>query len=104
MITPCNDVMTSFSAIIIQIHEHGSEPTIRLILVEMANTQAVYERFGTWAQCEILLASLMGCSVAKDKMVGVRKRLKRKRPVIIASVMASQCQLEGIGFPRADRH
>jgi hypothetical protein len=102
MITPCNDVITSFSAILIRIRKHSGKPTVRLMLVETAKTRAVYERFGTWGQCERWLASFMSSSVAKNKLVGVQKHLGRKNLAIIVSVMVSRCQLECLGFPRAD--
>jgi hypothetical protein len=87
------------------IRMHGSEnaPTLRLILVEAANTHAVYEGFGSWPECVRWISRLSNMDVFRDDLAAVRRLLDQKRLVTIKSeVRASVDAIESLGLHRVD--
>jgi hypothetical protein len=95
-------VTLSFRAYFMRIHGPAINPTVRVLLVEATGAQIIYERSGSWSQCERWMAKLTNCVIAREDLAVVRKRLEQKRLASINEVRTSQHDLDSVGFRRAD--
>jgi len=92
------DVRLSFRVYFIRQHGPESDLTVRVLLVETARAQKIYEGFGSWSQCECWIGQLTDWIITRDVLAALRKRLEQKRLVTINLVWVSVHDIESIGF------
>jgi hypothetical protein len=91
-----------FRVHVMRMYEPEQELSVRVLIVETSHAQPVYERCGTWSQCEIWIAELSGWFISKDELIKVRKRVEQKRMATIKQIRTSFHKMESIGFCRVD--
>lgn len=88
---------------LIRMHERRKGSlTVRVMFVEIASAQAVYEGFGSWSKCTRWINQLSSIRVSRSELAVVRKLLDRKQLATIKEVQASAGELEAIGLCRVD--
>jgi hypothetical protein len=92
-----------FRVHLIRIHGNKDNPTLRVLLVEATNAQAVYEGFGSWSECMRWISQLSNITILRSELAIVRKLLDQERMVTMKNeVRASGDELESLGLHRAD--
>lgn len=105
MSTPTSAVTLQFRVHLIRMHGDPINPTLRVILVEAASAQAVYEGFGPWPECMRWIGALATIGVSGDELANVRQLLDQNRLVTMKDqVRASMDALESLGLHRADSY
>jgi hypothetical protein len=88
-----NDVLQtnriSFRVHFMRINGPERDPTVRILLVETINAQAIYEGFGTWSQCRRRVTQISECVIFGDQLHAVEKRLEMMRLATIEDVEVS---------------
>jgi hypothetical protein len=95
-------IRLSFRVHFIPLNGPANDPEVRVLLVETANAQSIYEASGTWAQCRRWVVQISGCVILADQFAAIQKRLEMKSLATIKEVQVSLCALESVGFRRAD--
>ena len=94
-------IRNSFRAFFIRMKGPGSGLAVRVILIETAGTESIYEGFGTWRQFRRRIVQISGCVILWEQFAVVQKRLELNRMATIDEVQASFHDLESVGFRRA---
>jgi hypothetical protein len=95
------DARLSFHVYFIRLHGPENDLTVRVLFVETAGAQTIYEGFGSWSQCEFWIGQLTEWIIPRDVLAGLRKRLEQKRLATINKVRVSVHDIESIGFQRS---
>jgi hypothetical protein len=77
--------------------------SIRVLVVETADVQAVYEGFISWTTCRRWIDRLESMGIPAEELEVVRRLLDRRKLATIQSVRASPLELEPLGLQRADQ-
>lgn len=105
MISPMDndppDAQLSFCVYFIPLHGPESNLTVRVLLVENAKAQTIYEGFGSWSQCECWIGQLTNWIIPRDVLADLRKRLEQKRLATIDKVLVSAHDIESTGLQRS---
>jgi hypothetical protein len=88
----------SFRVHFVRLNGPESHPTVRVLLVETTEAHTIYEGSGTWRW----LIQISEFAIFGDQLAAIEKRLELKRLATIEQISASICDLESIGFLRAD--
>jgi len=92
----------SFRIHFIRVNGPESDPTVRLLLVETSKAETIYWGSGTWSDCRRWIIQLSKCAIFGDRLAAVEKRLELNRLATIEAIEISVCDLESVGFSRAD--
>ena len=92
-----------FRVHLIRMYGRKSNPTLRVLLVEVTSAQAVYEGFGSWAKCTRWIHRLSEAGISRGELALIRKLLDQNRLVTTKDeVRASPDELMSLGLHRAD--
>ena len=90
----------SFRMHFIRMHGPEIDPTVRVLLVETTNAEAVYEGFGSWPQCKLWIMQISEFAISGNQLAAIHKRLDLKRLATIQEVRASLFDIDSIGLQR----
>ena len=102
MMEPHSDDKLSFRAHIIRVHGRKRDTTVRVLLVETTNIEAIYEGFAPLSKCMRWMNRLSSVKVPKEESIALIKLLERKKLATIHNVHATPQDLELLGLYRAD--
>ena len=91
----------SFRIYFIRLCGPESDLTVRVLLVDTARAQTIYEGIGSWPQCERWIGQLTGWITPRNVLADIRKRLDQKQLATINKVRASIHDIESIGLQRS---
>jgi len=92
----------SFRAHLIRVHGRKRDTTVRVLLIETTNIEAIYEGFASLSKCMRWISRLSAVKVSKEESLAVIKLLERKKLATVHDVRASPQDLEMLGLHRAD--
>jgi hypothetical protein len=79
------------------------DPTVRVLLVGITGTRAVYEGMKPWSKCKHWISRLRNTATTEDELMQVCETFVRAQFATIQEAQASPEDLKSLGLHRADR-
>jgi len=100
---PVQSVQTTFCVHLIAISGSKRRPKVRMLFVETAGADVVYEGQGSWSKCIRWIKQLTVVNSDKPDLAAAKKEFGRGQYATLPEVRASVLDIESMGLQRVDK-